>query len=81
MILTPTNRYGLSQALTLAVWPKLTPLLLGPLRKLRGVRVATLCKAIATRTLSSDAGIHRLRWDDFRNMQASSAVAPTGIDT
>jgi len=23
MILTPTNRYGFSQALTLAVWPKL----------------------------------------------------------
>ncbi|MEZ5738051.1 MAG: NAD(P)H-binding protein [Burkholderiaceae bacterium] len=42
MILTPTNRYGLLQGVTLLVWPWLNPLLPGPLRKLRGVPVETL---------------------------------------
>ncbi len=47
MILTPTNRYGLSQALTLALWPRLHPILIGPLAKFRGVPVDILGQAIA----------------------------------
>ena len=33
MILTPTNRYGFSQAVTLAVWPIISPLFIGKTRK------------------------------------------------
>ena len=47
MILTPTNRYGISQAITLAVWPMLKPILIGPLEKFRGIPVEKLGRAIA----------------------------------
>ena len=39
MILTPTNRYGFSQALTLAIWPWLSKLFFGSLKKYRGIKV------------------------------------------
>jgi len=65
MILTPSNRYGLSQALTLALWPKLSPLLIGGLHKYRGIRVEALGAAIA-RNLATDArGVETLQWDQF----------------
>ena len=47
MILTPTNRYGASQAVALAIWPLLRPVLLGGLRRFRGVPVETRGRAIA----------------------------------
>ncbi|MDX2432740.1 MAG: NAD(P)H-binding protein, partial [Bacteroides sp.] len=47
MILTPTNRYGRAQAITLKVWPLLKPLLMGSLRKYRGVSVNVLGQAMA----------------------------------
>jgi len=65
MILTPANRYGVSQALTLAVWPKLTPLLAGPLRKLRGIKVADLGAAIAANIAVAGAGVEVLHWDEI----------------
>jgi uncharacterized protein YbjT (DUF2867 family) len=65
MILTPENRYGFSQALTLAVWPWLNPLLCGPLRKFRGIRVADLGASIAHNLTVGRAGVERLQWDDF----------------
>ncbi|WP_412049392.1 NAD(P)H-binding protein [Hoeflea sp. Naph1] len=73
MILTPTNRYGASQALTLAVWPWLTPLLAGPLRKFRGVKLARLGQAIALnleRTALARTGeaSEILEWDDFNRI-------------
>jgi uncharacterized protein YbjT (DUF2867 family) len=65
MILTPTNRYGISQALTLAVWPKLHPLLRGRASKYRGIPVATLGTAIAANLLTPGAGAEILHWQDF----------------
>jgi uncharacterized protein YbjT (DUF2867 family) len=47
MILTPTNHYGVSQAIVLATWPWLSPLLGGSLRKYRGVKVDQLGASIA----------------------------------
>ena len=52
MILTPSNRYGVSQALTLALWPRLSPLLIGGCRKYRGVHVETLGAAMANNLLT-----------------------------
>lgn len=66
MILTPTNRYGIQQALTLAFWPKLSPVLCGPLHKYRGVRVETLGAAMAKQLVSEGSGVQRLRWDEFQ---------------
>lgn len=68
MILTPTNRYGVSQAVTLAVWPLLGPVLRGPLRKLRGVRVEELGAAIANNLFTAGEGVEVLHWDDFQQL-------------
>jgi uncharacterized protein YbjT (DUF2867 family) len=65
MILTPTNRYGFGQAVTLFVWPLLTPLLIGGWRKYRGIPVDVLGKAIAINALSKNKGVERLEWDEF----------------
>jgi uncharacterized protein YbjT (DUF2867 family) len=65
MILTPTNRYGLSQALILALWPGLSPLLRGAWRKYRGIPVATLGKAMAFNVLKELHGLEVLQWDHF----------------
>ena len=67
MILTPSNRYGASQAVALAVWPWLTPVLAGPLRKYRGIRVRDLGRAMALNTGSprGPAGTEVLEWDQF----------------
>lgn len=68
MILTPTNRYGLSQGIILKVWPLLKPLLIGGLRKYRGIKVDILGKAIAANILSDNKGMETLHWDDFNRL-------------
>jgi uncharacterized protein YbjT (DUF2867 family) len=65
MILTPTNRYGVAQAVTLFLWPLLKPILIGGLRKYRGIRVEQLGKAMAINLLNSHSGVETLFWDDF----------------
>ena len=65
MILTPTNRYGVSQGITLAVWPLLRPLLSGPLRKYRGIEVERLGRAMALNLERPAEGVEVLEWDDF----------------
>ena len=68
MILTPTNRYGLLQGITLFAFPLLKPLLVGPLRKARGIRVDRLGAAIAMNVLTEAAGVETLQWDDFMRL-------------
>ena len=65
MILTPTNRYGLMQGLTLALWPKLQPVLPGPLRKYRGIAVEKLGAAMANNLFTPGSGVEVLQWDAF----------------
>lgn len=65
MILTPTNRYGVMQAILLAVWPKLSPLLLGSWRKYRGVDVKVLGTAMANNLLISGEGAEIVQWNQF----------------
>jgi uncharacterized protein YbjT (DUF2867 family) len=71
MILTPTNRYGISQALMLAVWPKLNPILSGGWSKYRGVRVETLGAAIAANLSTKGGGVEQLHWQHFMALTAS----------
>lgn len=66
MILTPENRYGFTQALTLWGWPKLNFLLTGSRTKYRGIKVATLGRAIALNTRADKSGVETLRWTDFQ---------------
>ena len=65
MILTPSNRYGLSQAITLKVWPLLKPFLLGSLRKYRGIPVEVLGQAMAKNIFIKGEGYEILQWDQF----------------
>jgi uncharacterized protein YbjT (DUF2867 family) len=68
MILTPTNRYGISQAITLAVWPMLAPVLAGPLRKFRGIHVERLGAAMAVNVAREGSGEEVLEWDQIMNL-------------
>lgn len=65
MILTPKNRYDISQALTLKVWPLLKPLLMRSLRKYRGIPVNVLGQAIAKNSFNEGAAFEILQWDAF----------------
>ncbi len=65
MILTPTNRYGISQAITLKVWPLLKPILIGGWRKFRGIKVDILGRAMARNIFRNFSGYEILQWDDF----------------
>lgn len=72
MILTPTNRYSISQAITLRVWPWLTPVLQWGLRPFRGVPVADLGRSIALNSFREcDEAVEVLEWDDFQTLSAS----------
>lgn len=63
MILTPHNRYGITQALTLAIWPRIGPLMMGGLSKYRGVRVERLGRAMALNLRGSQTGVEVLYRD------------------
>lgn len=65
MILTPSNRYGVSQAIALAVTPIVSPLLMGGLQRFRGIPAHTLGRAIAMNILTEGQGIEILEWSDF----------------
>lgn len=68
MILTPENRYGKMQGLTLALWPRLDPLLTGPFRKFRGIGVEGLGCAIARNTVRPGRQVQILTWKHFRKL-------------
>lgn len=70
MILTPTNRYGFMQGITLAVWPIIDRLLIGGLRKYRGIKVADLGDAMARNIFTKGAGDESLVFDDFQRVNA-----------
>ncbi len=67
MIMTPTNRYGLSQAFFLRAMPLIDPLLIGSTRKFRSVQVETLGRVMAVNALRSSTfiGVETLRFDEI----------------
>ena len=71
MILTPTNRYGLLQAITLAVTPVINPVLCGPARKFRGIAVETLGRAMALNVVKPGEGLETLQWAEFMGLVGS----------
>lgn len=69
MLLISTNRHGTSQALLLALWPRLHRLLAGFLRKYRGIRVEALGRAMAANVLRPAAGaVELLQWNGFHRL-------------
>jgi uncharacterized protein YbjT (DUF2867 family) len=68
-IITPTNRYGFTQALVLALHPKIDPLLLGSLKKYRSIPIETLGRAMARNVLSpSNQSVERLEWPELQRL-------------
>jgi uncharacterized protein YbjT (DUF2867 family) len=65
VILTPTNRYGFSQATLLALMPMLNPLLMGSARKFRGIAVERLGCAMARNVARTSSGEEVLHWDEI----------------
>lgn len=67
MIITLKNRYGLSQAIVLAVMPLLDPLLIGALNKFRSITAEKLGTAIAMNLFknSQEKAVETLQWNDF----------------
>ena len=67
MIITPTNRYGLSQAIVLKVWPYLNHLLVGPLSKYKGIKVDQLGNAIANNIFFTDSeqAVEHMHFKEF----------------
>lgn len=74
MIITPHNRYGITQAVTLAVWPKLDPVLIGRLQKYRGIPVHALGDAIAANTSVTGIGVEVLQWDAIMRLAGRGAA-------
>jgi uncharacterized protein YbjT (DUF2867 family) len=68
MILTPQNRYGLSQGIMLVVWPWLSHLLVGGLKKYRGIKVTELGSAIAKNVQSQSTGNETLHWPEIAEL-------------
>ncbi len=68
MILTPQNRYGINQGILLKIWPIISPLFLGPIKKYRGIRVEQLGQAIALNILPKKQGFEMLTWSDFQEI-------------
>lgn len=72
VILTPTNRYGFSQGVLLKVWPILSPLLVGGLRKYRGIAFDELGRAIANNAVTPGTGFEILQWEDIHGLGAGA---------
>jgi len=74
MIMTPTNRYGLSQALTRLVMPLLDPLFIASFNKLRSISAARLGIAIAMNLLQNNhaTDLEILHWSDFMVLSKAS---------
>lgn len=70
MIITPENRYGVSQALTLAAWPVIDKLFFGGARKYKGIKVAELGGAMARNVFTKGGGDEFLMYDDFLELMA-----------
>ena len=68
LIITPTNRYGILQGLSLAVWPWLQPLMAGGLRKYRGIQVDRLGRAMAVILREPGRGVDTLHWDAIERL-------------
>lgn len=68
LIITPTNRYGILQGLTLVVFPWLHPIMAGGLRKYRGIPVDRLGRAMAVNLREAGRGVETLYWDAIERL-------------
>ncbi len=68
MILTPTNRYGITQAIVLKLWPMINPLLIAGMSKYKGVKVEDLGRAMALNVFHPYQKVEELHYADFQKI-------------
>jgi uncharacterized protein YbjT (DUF2867 family) len=66
MLVTPTNRFGFTQGVMLAVFPFIDPLLVGPLSRFHSITVSDLGKAMVRHAERPGAGVEVLEWKEFQ---------------
>ncbi len=71
MLMTPVNRYGITQGFMLRAMPVFDNFLLGGWRKYRGIDVADLGKAMVRNAERPGKAIEGLAWDGFRKLLES----------
>lgn len=74
MIITPKNRYGMTQAIFLAMMPLLDPLLRGSSSKFRSITVERLGRAMALNLFetNNNIGSEILTWQNFMELSQKS---------
>jgi hypothetical protein len=69
VIITPENRYGVAQALLLAIYPKVDFLFFGVSRRYRSVKVADLGACIAKDlSIKKKSSVQIIDWVDFQEI-------------
>ena len=66
LLVTPTNRYGVTQGIILAVLPRIDRLFVGPLARFRSIRVSDLGRAMVRHAERPGAGVEVLEWPEFQ---------------
>ena len=72
MIITPNNRYGVAQAITLKVWPIISTLFIGKTKKYRGINVTELGSCISRNALKNVKGYEELEWKEFQKFSSNA---------
>ena len=68
LLVTPTNRYGVTQGIVLAVLPRIDRFFVGPLSRFRSVKVSDLGKAMVRHAERPGAGVEVLEWREFQRV-------------
>jgi uncharacterized protein YbjT (DUF2867 family) len=75
MLLTKTNRYDFLQGVMLVTWPVISHLLVGNLKKYRGIRVEDLGIAMAQNLNHAGKAFEVLQWPDFQKFVGRTKAA------
>ena len=68
LLVTPQNRYGVTQGVALAVLPRIDWLFVGPLARFRSIRVSDLGRAMVRHAERPGAGVEVLEWPEFQRV-------------
>ena len=68
MIMTPTNRYGFTQAIALAIWPVMDKLFFGGAKKYKGIKVEDLGTAMGKNVFRVGKEYEEFEWEEFQGL-------------
>ncbi len=68
LLVTPENRYGLTQGILLKAFPRVDWIFAGPLSRYRSIRVEDLGRAMVRNAERPGSGFEILEWNQFRKL-------------